>query len=66
MVYARQKQNTTRVTVSGHPVKEINASWEVDLARTAGTAFLPSPQVDPKAIELAGQSGLFDAVGAEQ
>ena len=66
VVYARQKQNTTRVTISGHPVKEINASWEVDLARTAGTAFLPPPQIDSKAIELAGQPGHFDAVGAEQ
>lgn len=66
VVYARQKQNTTRVTISGHPVKEVNASWEVDLARTAGTAFLPSPQQGPKANVLAGQSVLVNSVGAEE
>lgn len=46
VVYSRQKQNTTRVTVSGHLVKETNAAWEVDLARTAGTASLPRPRPD--------------------
>ena len=46
VVYSRQKQNTTRVTISGHLVKDVNASWEVDLARTAGSAFAPSLPVE--------------------
>ena len=67
VVYSRQKQNTTRITVSGHPVNQLAAAWEVDLARTAGTAFVPGPRRDnyvvrPRAVEQV----LVNTVGAEE
>ena len=67
VIYARQKQNTTRVTVSGHLVKEPDASWEVDLARTAGTAFVPNHPIQSLVSTNKPDFGLFRAaVGAEE
>ena len=67
VVYSRQKQNTTRITVSGHPVNQLAAAREVDLARTAGTAFVPGPRRDnyvvrPRAVEQV----FVNTVGAEE
>ena len=67
VVYSRQKQNTTRVTVSGHPVRESQASWEVDLASTAGTAFVPKSLRDNHVVRNpAVQKVFINSVGAEQ
>lgn len=67
VVYSRQKQNTTRVTISAHLVKETKASWEVDLARTPGVVFL---QKKPRESYVAGKRTtrqvLVGSVGAEE
>ena len=66
VVYSRQKQNTTRITVSGHPVKDLAAAWEVDLARTAGTAFVPNLPSDNYVVRPpATKQVLLNAVGGE-